>query len=73
MLVAIGDAYLNWLEFDKTQALLVVNGYASASWCANVEFQCELKNNLIGLKVKTSTGWTASQSKIISVVAIEKE
>ena len=70
ILVAIGDAALQWLTFDTHQATQTVTAYYSERYTASAEFKCDLSSGSIGVKVRSATGWTANQCGIRMVIGI---
>lgn len=70
MLVAVGDAALQWLTFDTYQATQTVTAYYSERYTASAEFKCDLSSGSIGVKVRSATGWTANQCGIRIVIGV---
>lgn len=70
MLVAVGDAALQWLTFDTRQATQTVTAYYSERYTASVEFKCDLSAGAIGVNVRSATGWAANQCGIRMVIGI---
>ena len=70
MLVAVGDAALQWLTFDTHQATQTVTAYYSERYTASVEFKGDLSAGAIGVNVRSATGWTANQCGIRMVIGI---
>lgn len=70
MLVAVGDAALQWLTFDTHQATQTVTTYYSERYAASAEFKCDLSSGSIGVKVRSATGWPANQCGIRMVIGI---
>lgn len=73
MLVAVGDAALQWLTFDTHQATQTVTAYYSERYAASAEFKCDLSSGSIGVKVRSATGWAANQCGIRMVIGILKK
>lgn len=70
MLVAVGDAAIQWLIFDTHQTVQTVTAYYNDRYTASAEFKCDLSSGSIGVKVRSATGWAANQCGIRMVIGI---
>lgn len=70
MLVAVGDAVIQWLIFDTHQTVQIVTAYYNDRYTASAEFKCDLSSGSIGVKVRSATGWAANQCGIRMVIGI---
>ena len=70
MLVAVGDAAIQWLTFDIHQAVQTLTAYYSDRYTASAEFKCDLSTGTIGVNVRSATGWAANQCGIRMVIGI---
>lgn len=70
VLVAVGDAIVQWLTYDIHQSVQTVTAYYNDRYTSSVDFKCDLDNGIIGVKVRSTTGWNANQSSIRMVVGV---
>ena len=70
VLVAVGDAIVQWLTYDTHQPTQTITAYYSERYTSSVEFKCDLSTGTIGVMVRSTTGWYANQSSIRMVVGV---